>query len=239
MIKFFRKIRQTLLSEGKNGKYLKYALGEILLVVIGILLALTINSWNEARVENNKIEEILIGIKNDLNHDIEIFDKVINAFTKKDSIYKMVIKRSLHVEDYQNHPEIAFVLAGFADIKIENRALKMLTNNNAFYNSQNEPLCLKITSFYSRFENELTVQLQEMGFYLNQNQTYWIHNMPWFADWAEGRTTPDMISYMADSWDYRNRIKMFQLSEQIEIMHLKNFKKGALEIIEAIDDRVR
>ena len=47
MIKFFRKIRQNLLSEGKTGKYLKYAIGEIVLVVIGILIALQINNWNE------------------------------------------------------------------------------------------------------------------------------------------------------------------------------------------------
>ena len=47
MIKFFRKIRQNLLSEGKTGKYLKYAIGEIVLVVFGILIALQINTWNE------------------------------------------------------------------------------------------------------------------------------------------------------------------------------------------------
>ena len=47
MIKFFRKIRQNLLSEGKTGKYLKYAIGEIILVVIGILIALSINNWND------------------------------------------------------------------------------------------------------------------------------------------------------------------------------------------------
>ena len=47
MIKFFRKIRQNLLLEGKTGKYFKYAIGEIILVVIGILIALQINNWNE------------------------------------------------------------------------------------------------------------------------------------------------------------------------------------------------
>ena len=49
MIKFFRKIRQKLLSENKFSKYLIYALGEIVLVVIGILIALQINNWNEAK----------------------------------------------------------------------------------------------------------------------------------------------------------------------------------------------
>jgi len=47
MIKFFRKIRQNLLRENKTGKYFKYAIGEITLVVIGILIALQINNWNE------------------------------------------------------------------------------------------------------------------------------------------------------------------------------------------------
>ena len=62
MIQFFRKIRQNLLSEGKTRKYLKYAVGEIVLVVIGILLALQVNNWNEERkskIETNKIREEL------------------------------------------------------------------------------------------------------------------------------------------------------------------------------------
>ena len=49
MIKFFRHIRRSLINENKMGKYFKYAIGEILLVVIGILIALQINNWNEHR----------------------------------------------------------------------------------------------------------------------------------------------------------------------------------------------
>ena len=62
MIKFFRNIRKNLLSEGKTSKYLKYAIGEIVLVVIGILIALQINNWNEnrkTRVKENVIVKSL------------------------------------------------------------------------------------------------------------------------------------------------------------------------------------
>ena len=66
MIKFFRKIRQELLTENKIGQYLKYAIGEILLVVIGILIALQINNWNEAR-KSRIVETVLLKtIKSDL-----------------------------------------------------------------------------------------------------------------------------------------------------------------------------
>ena len=53
MIKLFRNIRQTLLNEGKTSKYLRYAVGEIVLVVIGILIALQINTWNLERINKN------------------------------------------------------------------------------------------------------------------------------------------------------------------------------------------
>ncbi|GLU44700.1 DUF6090 family protein [Allomuricauda sp. NBRC 101325] len=70
MIKFFRTIRQDLFKEGKTRKYLKYALGEIMLVVIGILIALGINNWNQNRNNtasaNLHLKTIAQNIKEDL-----------------------------------------------------------------------------------------------------------------------------------------------------------------------------
>jgi hypothetical protein len=59
MIKLFRNIRKNLLNEGKTSKYFKYAIGEIVLVVIGILIALQINTWNELRKEKNEEKAVL------------------------------------------------------------------------------------------------------------------------------------------------------------------------------------
>jgi uncharacterized protein with PQ loop repeat len=69
MIKLFRKIRQNMIKENKASKYLLYAIGEIILVVIGILIALQLNNWNIERL--NKIEEqsYLKAIKTDLTKD--------------------------------------------------------------------------------------------------------------------------------------------------------------------------
>ncbi|NKI30931.1 DUF6090 family protein [Croceivirga thetidis] len=62
MIKFFRRIRQNLLQENRFSKYLLYAIGEIILVVIGILIALQVNNWNEKRIlrttQNNYLREL-------------------------------------------------------------------------------------------------------------------------------------------------------------------------------------
>ncbi len=55
MIQVFRKIRRELLTEGKSSKYLKYAIGEVALVMIGILLALQVNNWNEG-LKSNRVK---------------------------------------------------------------------------------------------------------------------------------------------------------------------------------------
>ncbi len=59
MIKFFRKIRYDLMEKNKTGKYLKYAIGEIILVMVGILLALQVSNWNQQRKAAQK-EELLL-----------------------------------------------------------------------------------------------------------------------------------------------------------------------------------
>ena len=83
MIKFFRKIRQNLLSEGKTGKYFKYAIGEIILVVIGILIALQINNWNELNKERESEKIILIEIRDNLEFDLKDFESnIINLQNK-------------------------------------------------------------------------------------------------------------------------------------------------------------
>ena len=78
MIKFFRKIRQNLLMENKTGKYFKYAIGEIVLVVIGILIALSINNWNEMRKSNIEERSALDNIHRDFIKNKEILTKGMN-----------------------------------------------------------------------------------------------------------------------------------------------------------------
>ena len=76
MIKFFRKIRQNLLTEGKTGKYFKYAIGEIILVVIGILIALSINNWNLVQ-QDRKIEKAnLFALQKEFSENKSTLQKV-------------------------------------------------------------------------------------------------------------------------------------------------------------------
>ena len=86
MIKFFRHIRKDLMEKNKTAKYFKYAVGEIVLVVIGILIALQINNWNENQKSIKKGREILVDLRGNLesntiqfHEDIEVTKAIINS----------------------------------------------------------------------------------------------------------------------------------------------------------------
>jgi hypothetical protein len=94
MIKFFRNIRQNLIMENKTSKYLKYAIGEIALVMVGILLALQVNNWNEIRKVKTFEKEILTLIDQNLERDsvllsIERF-KTVEAITYTNRLLEQV-----------------------------------------------------------------------------------------------------------------------------------------------------
>ncbi len=92
MIKFFRHIRKSLLMENKTGKYFKYAIGEIALVVIGILIALSINNWNSNRKNSLKEAQFLQSFKTDLIANKKELNRVLNkteiTYNSSDSIIK-------------------------------------------------------------------------------------------------------------------------------------------------------
>ncbi|SFN76660.1 hypothetical protein SAMN04487989_103279 [Bizionia echini] len=82
MIKFFRKIRQNLLSEGKTGRYLKYAVGEIILVVIGILIALQVSNWNKKRIDSGSEKEALFDLNTEIKSNIKALEIIIAEHEK-------------------------------------------------------------------------------------------------------------------------------------------------------------
>ncbi len=95
MIKFFRRIRQKLLSENRFSKYLIYAIGEIILVMIGILLALQVNTWSNKKQAKIYEKKILIEIRNSLQKDLSLFKRLEKRLiTKGQAIDTLLLVRN-------------------------------------------------------------------------------------------------------------------------------------------------
>ena len=114
MIPFFRKIRKKMADDNKPIKYMRYAIGEIALVVIGILIALQINTWNEERKNKDLEKQYLTNIKNEINRSLLRLNNAIKYNTttlhhiEGDLPYSSSLDTSFYVYQYFDIPELNF-----------------------------------------------------------------------------------------------------------------------------------
>lgn len=148
MIKFFRKIRQNLLLENKTGKYLKYAIGEIVLVVIGILIALQINNWNNKRLANNQMNAFLFGLIDDLKSDISQFDQRIEFFNKMAEEKENILKLS-NYESIDTDSLFLAIRPRLSNYVINATTFNKIKNSGITQISKNDSLSEKIYNYYT------------------------------------------------------------------------------------------
>ncbi|MBN7815164.1 DUF6090 family protein [Algoriphagus pacificus] len=179
MIKFFRKIRQNLLLEGQTGKYLKYALGEIILVVIGILIALQINNANERLKQNRKAKNYEETLITELNDDLmrinqldtlcQKMQKDINGylsyFKNPDKEFTVVIQEMDKVNYYGDfYQSIAYTIDDIINTgnlelfnqEIKNAILEYKATQD-FYEKNREEVVQKYVLSDLEFENAVDI----------------------------------------------------------------------------------
>ncbi len=149
MIKFFRHIRKSLVLENKTGKYFKYAIGEIVLVVIGILIALSINNWNELNKKRAVELETLTDLKTEIEQNIFVFETHLNAKkvgkTNVDAYINKLIVGNIKVEDiiafYKDHGK------SFRTYNPSNGVLNSVINSGNINTLTNKELKYELTSW--------------------------------------------------------------------------------------------
>jgi hypothetical protein len=166
MIPIFRKIRHNLLRENKFKRYLIYAIGEIILVVIGILIALSINNWNE----NKKTQEFEITILKNIQEDIlaDKIDLALNLQYHKEMVKNEQLLLNFLLNDQtQNSNNIEFTTALGIDLitAFHNASFNNLQNNDIGLINNNR-LYKKITRFYD-FYSTAIIQMENEHDYSN------------------------------------------------------------------------
>jgi hypothetical protein len=220
MIKFFRRIRQSLLSQNKFSKYFLYAIGEIILVVIGILIAVSINNWNQnvQKQEQEKVYycKIIEDLQND-NTNIQRGIKSLNdrIATAKDlllNLYTQVDDKSILMDEYI--PAIRSYR--FTPSKA---AIEDITSSGKLENLKNSELKTSILQHYSDLEYALNVLHQNrqdfsrLSFAYDNMVDLGYHQIPLYKD----NFGEELLQVMPNvSWHKdRNSILFKQFQEHI------------------------
>ena len=150
MLKFFRHIRHNLLSENKFSKYLLYAVGEIILVVIGILLALQINNWNQQRIEDKKEIELLIDLKDEFKNNLTELEEsiIINKKVTQSCISLTNIIRSNSVnKKSEDVDKLLIAIGNFNSFDAKTGVSSEIVNSGKLSILKNEALRIQLNNW--------------------------------------------------------------------------------------------
>jgi hypothetical protein len=155
MLKFFRRIRQKLIDEGNLKKYLIYALGEILLVMIGILLAVYINSLYGKNIKNETEISYLRDLNKALQDDVKLLSYMdsiatIRINSCKESINKLYKAKT--IQDLLIVDSLFIIHYNYADFQPNKGVYDEMVNTGNFYSLQNKALQKRIGEYYIKTE---------------------------------------------------------------------------------------
>lgn len=203
MIKFFRRIRRKFLSENRISKYLVYALGEIVLVVIGILIALYLNNLNELKTEEDKIVNILREIQKDLKLDIAKTKIYYDQYIKLDSFQHKVLNKEYSYQDYEKELNIIGKL--YNDYVPLTNGYDNLKNNLNIVPKKYDSIVTKLKSLYEiDFSYLYTYNARVAKTVYDYLDVKISKN--WSLDYFRGNNTPDVINYFLNDLEYRNYV---------------------------------
>lgn len=240
MIKFFRKIRQKLLSEGKTGKYLQYAIGEIVLVVIGILIALQINNWNEGRKEFRKSKALLQEFKRDLARDTVESNYVTGKLEHRIAIGAWALHKISYDTSHLDSLKLVF-FSPYHQLPMTDRTFNKLQNSEnpnltGFENLQNN-----LTKYYTdtkylldafNEEEKYNAMYHEINQVIRQKTE---KNLSGFPMLPIEKESPENLISFAQSIEGRNYIKQTYVRRKSMIKYFKRVKKEAQKLIKQIN----
>jgi hypothetical protein len=235
MPNFLRKTRSKLTNNGKLSSYLLYALGEIALVVIGILLALQINNANEQRKNDAAAEHILMQIRADLAEDIEQADKNMGQYMQKDQLIREVMTGQLTAVDFEGRRawQIGSLTASTVSMDIQSESFQSLLSINDRLSPRYDTILADLKELY--IDAKLYVDLNnELVTEVVREHINWLkYNTEWFSNFyfLEGAFTSDQIDFYLNSPYYKNVLsEYFHMVVNNQYLSTLQFRAAAIEM---------
>lgn len=217
-------------------KYLAYAIGEIVLVVIGILIAVSINNWNEREKSKDNLVDILEIYKKDLAKDTITMNARAFELEEKKKLFQIFMSDTVEIADYGRHPGGLALAVSNNPIELQRKGLTLLEN----YSATNETYSqlAELVSRHNYLETLINNTQKLIDKDIDDNLTYYKNNEPWVADFLNNKfTNPDLHAYLLSA-NHKSRLAIHKsllinnLSGFIQLYN--NYATNTIQEIDAL-----
>lgn len=224
------------MKEKKLWSYLKYAIGEIILVVFGILIAVSLNNWNEARKQNIELLNIHRVVKSNLQRDVESIDELLRHYSEIEHYYLKHLDGLIKANDYQDNLQLTFLILGYPELKLNQRGYNLLEKFSDGSQVHGSNLSSEIVEFYINVLHEVEADNEIRADFFETNFNYWQTNSQWWFSYITRRDFSGFIEHAVNDVDYKNRVATsYFINYKVFVPEIQNYKREALKLIDAIE----
>lgn len=219
MSRIFRNIRNALLKQSQVKRYVLYAVGEIFLVVIGILIALYLNNLNSEKKSEIENIRLVTDLEKGLINNQFLMERFANRVYGQDSLMEAVIQNKLSEENYfRNRMLTELMTPGtqYSWLNDEN-ILTLLQKERDFSPAYNQ--LFKLIKNYKSKLNDLDYAIEEMNQLSNWNDQFMAQNFEWFSG-TEREDQIKKIQYYLNDPYYKNRLTLYRKKFGNQISHI-------------------
>ncbi|MCK7591554.1 hypothetical protein M0G43_13285 [Subsaxibacter sp. CAU 1640] len=207
--------------------------------MIGILLALQVNNWNEERKLKRAINNTLKTISYDLEIDTTFASTIIKFYEINRTNSKRIIDGEITKDNYTECLECLNLVTIYQPFNYQTRGIGQLKTLTDIPSTEKDTLITDITKFYAVFGPLIDKSNERMDNIVLKNFND-LEKFPWFIDMAKGNLTDEVITYFTESEDYKKRVTshaMLAVGNHLAIA--KQYKQDAIELLEGINKRIK
>ncbi|RIA09061.1 hypothetical protein OE09_0889 [Flavobacteriaceae bacterium MAR_2010_72] len=232
MIKFFRNIRQTMIKENRATKYALYAIGEIILVVIGILIALSINNWNENEKLKQKEINIAEEIYTELNENIAFVKNQLKLWESRDTninkVLNLIASDTITITQREFDSIMIYVI-GFNNFKLKHSKFSKIIESENFEFTRSNEIITEMLSLNADYNTLMAYYEFNETNYSGVIEPYLLKNYSFrnLANVLFGQKSIHKLDFrvLLDDLEFDNVIHTAQGNNQPFVMYINNALK--------------
>ncbi len=219
-------------------KYVKYGLGEIVLLVAGILIALQINNWNENRKAKNELQSILSTVQSDLNLDLTEADLLIKQYEFRIQLLDSAFNK-LDGKLPENFPSSIGINTSYQALVLNVRGFDLLKSYKSQNSISSDSLIISINDFYNNVSNNNKLVSDLLNGSVEETIEYYRDNFYWYEQFMKAEISNEMIRDVYSNLVTRNHALHYKMiAERNYLPMLKSFVESGKILSERIEKQL-
>jgi len=236
----FKELKKRLLIEKKVKNYILYAIGEIILIVVGILVAMNINNWNDNRKNISKSEYFIDEVSTDLKRDTTYFNFALERIDVKIE-YKRKLLNKDSLSNYSTSLIQQIISSGSNNIKISTGTFDKMKESGVLSLQENKYLFQKLNNYYTSYKGYLDIRNNWEKKLVENEYDFWFYQNSFELEYLDADTVENPKTNRLNTINEiqsnkgRNIIKMAIFREEAMKETYKNTIRNAEKLLNIID----